>query len=158
VGVAATIAPGVIDSVATPDQRFLYVECSGAGELLAYRVNHDGTLHLDPDDQWTADASPSVRGDRRQLKRLQKLWRPTDSGRHSGRRSFSNSGADSQWRARFDCLEAAIRVVTATTAPPATLAGVSRARERASSVIGDRFTMNTVEINGPPLSHGRLSR
>jgi 6-phosphogluconolactonase (cycloisomerase 2 family) len=43
-GVAATIAPGVIDSVATPDQRFLYVECSGAGELLAYRVNHDGTL------------------------------------------------------------------------------------------------------------------
>jgi 6-phosphogluconolactonase (cycloisomerase 2 family) len=43
-GVAATIAPGVIDSVATPNQRFLYVECSGAGELLAYRVNHDGTL------------------------------------------------------------------------------------------------------------------
>ena len=45
----------MIDSVATPDQRFLYVECGGAGELLAYRVNHDGTLTWIQTITWTAD-------------------------------------------------------------------------------------------------------
>jgi 6-phosphogluconolactonase (cycloisomerase 2 family) len=43
---AATIAPGVTDSVATRDQRFLYVECGGAGTISAFRVNHDGSLTL----------------------------------------------------------------------------------------------------------------
>ena len=43
---AATIAPGVTDSVATNDQRFLYVECGGAGTISAFRVNHDGSLTL----------------------------------------------------------------------------------------------------------------
>ncbi len=43
---AATIAPGVTDSVATADQRFLYVECGGAGTISVFRVQHDGSLTL----------------------------------------------------------------------------------------------------------------
>ena len=43
---AATVEAGVTDSVTTPDQRFLYVECGGAGTLDAFRVHHDGTLTL----------------------------------------------------------------------------------------------------------------
>jgi len=43
---AATIAAGVIDSVATSDQRFLYVQCGGAGTISVFRVHHDGSLTL----------------------------------------------------------------------------------------------------------------
>ena len=43
---AATVQAGVTDSAATNDQRFLYVECGGAGTLDAFRVHHDGTLTL----------------------------------------------------------------------------------------------------------------
>jgi hypothetical protein len=46
VGGPTTAAGGTTDSVATPDQRFLYVECGGAGELLAYRIHGDGSLTL----------------------------------------------------------------------------------------------------------------
>ena len=31
---------------ATPDGRFLYQECGGTGQLLAYRIGHDGGLTL----------------------------------------------------------------------------------------------------------------
>lgn len=44
VGVAATTEAGTIDSVATRDQRFLYVECGGAGTIDCFRVHHDGSL------------------------------------------------------------------------------------------------------------------
>ena len=43
---AATVQAGVTDSAVTGDQRFLYVECGGAGTLDAFRVHHDGTLTL----------------------------------------------------------------------------------------------------------------
>ena len=45
-GMPTTAAAGTTDSVTTPDQRFLYVECGGAGEVLAYRIHHDGSLTL----------------------------------------------------------------------------------------------------------------
>ena len=44
VGGPTTAAGGTIDSVATADGHYLYVENGGAGELLAYHVNHDGSL------------------------------------------------------------------------------------------------------------------
>ena len=46
VGSPTAAAAGTIDSVATPDGHFLYVESGGAGEVLAYRINHDGSLSL----------------------------------------------------------------------------------------------------------------
>ena len=93
---AATVQAGVTDSVTTPDQRFLYVECGGPGTIDAFHVNHDGTLTLIQ----TITGLPSpLRRDRPQLKRLTALWRPARLGRHSGPR-HSPAGAVSQWRAR----------------------------------------------------------
>ena len=46
IGLPTAAAGGSTDSVATRDGRFLYQECGGAGELLAYRVGHDGSLTL----------------------------------------------------------------------------------------------------------------
>ena len=46
VGVAATTEAGPIDSVTTPNQRYLYVECGEAGTIDAFRINNDGTLTL----------------------------------------------------------------------------------------------------------------
>ena len=43
---AATVQAGVTDSVTTPDQRFIYVECGGSGTLDAFRVHRDGSLTL----------------------------------------------------------------------------------------------------------------
>jgi 6-phosphogluconolactonase (cycloisomerase 2 family) len=44
VGSPTAVAPGTTDSAATSDQRFLYVEAGGSGELFAYAVNKDGSL------------------------------------------------------------------------------------------------------------------
>jgi hypothetical protein len=41
-----TAAAGTTDSVTTADGRFLYVECGGAGVVLAYRIHGDGGLSL----------------------------------------------------------------------------------------------------------------
>ena len=38
IGTPTAAAAGSIDSVATRDGRFLYQECGGAGEVLAYRI------------------------------------------------------------------------------------------------------------------------
>ncbi len=46
IGTPTAAAAGSTDSAATRDGRFLYQECGGAGELLAYRVHHDGSLSL----------------------------------------------------------------------------------------------------------------
>ena len=46
VGSPTPAAAGTTDSVTTPDQRFLYVESGGAGQVLAYRINQDGSLSL----------------------------------------------------------------------------------------------------------------
>ena len=48
----------------TPDQRFLYVECGGAGEVLAFRIHNDGSLTL---IQTVTGLPDSVRRDRPQL-------------------------------------------------------------------------------------------
>ena len=45
VGTPTAAAAGSIDSLATRDGRFLYQECGGAGEVLAYRIHH-GSLTL----------------------------------------------------------------------------------------------------------------
>ena len=68
---------GVIDSVATPDQRFLYVECGGAGELAAFRVSHDGTLTL---IQTITDCRSPSRGSPSTEERPMALWRPAHCG------------------------------------------------------------------------------
>ena len=41
-----TAAAGTTDSVTTRDGHFLYVECGGAGVVLAYRIHGDGSLSL----------------------------------------------------------------------------------------------------------------
>ena len=41
-----TAAAGTTDSVTTADGHFLYVECGGAGVVLAYRIHGDGSLSL----------------------------------------------------------------------------------------------------------------
>jgi 6-phosphogluconolactonase (cycloisomerase 2 family) len=46
VGTPTTAAAGTTDSVTTPDGRFLYVGCTAAGEVLAFRVQSDGSLTL----------------------------------------------------------------------------------------------------------------
>ena len=46
VGTPTPAAAGAIDAVTTRDERFLYVECGGAGQVLAYRIHHDGSLTL----------------------------------------------------------------------------------------------------------------
>ena len=46
VGSPTAAAAGTIDSAATRDGCYLYQECGGAGEVLAYRINHDGSLTL----------------------------------------------------------------------------------------------------------------
>ena len=44
VGAPIPAAAGTTDSVTTPDQRFLYVECGAAGEVLAFRIHNGGSL------------------------------------------------------------------------------------------------------------------
>ncbi len=46
VGTPTPAAAGTIDSAASRDGRFLYVECGGAGAVLAYRIGDDGSLTL----------------------------------------------------------------------------------------------------------------
>ncbi len=46
IGSPTAAAAGSTDSAATRDGRYLYQECGGAGELLAYRIHHDGSLTL----------------------------------------------------------------------------------------------------------------
>ncbi len=43
-GIAAVVQAGAIDSVATADGHFLYVQCGGAGTIDAFAVNADGSL------------------------------------------------------------------------------------------------------------------
>ena len=46
IGTPTPAAAGAIDSVATRDGRFLYQECGGVGQVLAYRIGGDGSLTL----------------------------------------------------------------------------------------------------------------
>ena len=46
VGMPTPAAAGTIDSVASHDGRFLYQECGGAGQVLAYRIGNNGSLTL----------------------------------------------------------------------------------------------------------------
>jgi Lactonase, 7-bladed beta-propeller len=44
VGIAASTEAGTIDSIATPNRHFLYVECGGAGTVDVFRIGMDGSL------------------------------------------------------------------------------------------------------------------
>ena len=46
IGTPTAAAAGAIDSLATRDGRFLYQECGGAGQILAYRIGGGGNLTL----------------------------------------------------------------------------------------------------------------
>ena len=46
VGAPTAAAAGAIDTAASPDQRFLYAEAGGAGQLLVYQIHGDGSLSL----------------------------------------------------------------------------------------------------------------
>jgi 6-phosphogluconolactonase (cycloisomerase 2 family) len=46
VGAPTAAAAGSIDTAASPDQRYLYAEAGGAGQLLVYRIHGDGSLAL----------------------------------------------------------------------------------------------------------------